>query len=33
MFSQKDIKQIEERGATLRQVREQIEQFRTGFPG
>ena len=32
MFSQKDIKQIEERGATLRQVREQIEQFRTGFP-
>ena len=32
MLSQKDIKQIEERGATLRQVKLQIEQFKTGFP-
>ena len=32
MFSQKDIKQIEERGASLQQVKVQIEQFRNGFP-
>ena len=32
MFTPKDIQQIEERGATLRQVKEQIEQFRNGFP-
>jgi len=32
MFTPKDIQQIEERGATLRQVKEQIEQFKHGFP-
>ena len=32
MLNQKDIQQIEERGATVRQVKQQVEQFRTGFP-
>ena len=32
MFNQKDTQQIEERGATLRQVKDQIEQFKNGFP-
>jgi len=32
MFSQKDIQQIEERGASLRQVKEQVEHFKSGFP-
>ncbi len=32
MFSQKDIQQIEARGASLRQVKEQIEHFKSGFP-
>ena len=32
MFNQKDIQQIEERGASLRQVKDQIEQFKNGFP-
>jgi len=32
MFNQQDIQQIEDRGATLRQVRQQIEQFKNGFP-
>ena len=32
MFTPKDIQQIEERGATQRQIKEQIEQFRNGFP-
>ena len=32
MFTHKDIRQIEERGATLRQVKQQIEHFKSGFP-
>ena len=32
MFNQQDIQQIEDRGATLRQVKQQIEQFKNGFP-
>ena len=32
MFTQKDIQQIEARGATLYQVKEQIEHFKNGFP-
>ena len=32
MFTPKDIQQIEERGATVRQVKDQIEQFKNGFP-
>ncbi len=32
MLSPKDIKQIEERGASLQQVKVQIEQFKNGFP-
>ena len=32
MFSPKDNQQIEERGASLRQVKEQIEHFKNGFP-
>ena len=32
MLNQKDILQIEERGATVAGVKEQIEHFRTGFP-
>ena len=32
MFTPKDIQQIEERGATQRQIKEQIEQFKNGFP-
>ena len=32
MFSQKDTQQIEARGASLRQVKEQIEHFKSGFP-
>ncbi len=32
MFNQKDTQQIEERGATLRQVKEQIDHFKNGFP-
>ena len=32
MFSQKDTQQIEGRGASLRQVKQQIEHFKTGFP-
>ena len=32
MFNQKDTQQIESRGASLRQVKEQLEHFRTGFP-
>ena len=32
MFSQKDTQQIEERGASLRQVKEQIDHFKNGFP-
>ena len=32
MFSPKDNQQILERGATLRQVKAQVEQFKSGFP-
>ncbi len=32
MFSEKDKKQIEERGSDLAEVKNQIEQFRRGFP-
>ena len=32
MFSQKDINQIQQRGATVRAVEEQIEHFKKGFP-
>ena len=32
MFNQKDIQQIEARGASLAQVKEQIEHFKNGFP-
>ncbi len=32
MFNQKDISQIEERGASLRQVKDQVEHFKSGFP-
>ena len=32
MFNQKDTQQIEERGASLRQVKQQIEYFKSGFP-
>ena len=32
MFNQKDIHQIEERGADLRQVKDQIDHFKNGFP-
>ncbi len=32
MFNQKDTQQIEGRGASMRQVKEQLEHFRTGFP-
>ncbi len=32
MFTQKDIQQIESRGASLREVKQQVEQFRNGFP-
>ena len=32
MFSPKDIQQIEERGATLKQVKQQVEDFKNGFP-
>ena len=32
MFSQKDVHQIEERGTSLIQVKEQIEHFKSGFP-
>ena len=32
MFNPKDIQQIEERGATLRQVKQQVEDFKNGFP-
>ena len=32
MFNQKDIRQIEERGASVRQVKEQIDHFKSGFP-
>ena len=32
MFSQKDINQIQQRGATVRNVEEQIEHFKKGFP-
>ena len=32
MFNQKDIQQIEERGASVRQVKQQIEHFKSGFP-
>ena len=32
MFNQKDTQQIESRGASVRQVKEQLEHFRTGFP-
>ena len=32
MFTQKDTQQIEDRGASLRQVKEQIEHFKSGFP-
>ena len=32
MFSQKDINQIEQRGATVAGVEEQIEHFKKGFP-
>ena len=32
MFSQQDICQIEKRGASLRQVKEQIDHFKSGFP-
>ena len=32
MLNQKDIRQIEERGASVAEVKEQIEHFRNGFP-
>ena len=32
MFSQKDIQQIQERGASIAQVEEQIQHFKNGFP-
>ncbi len=32
MFSKEDIRQIEERGASLSQIGEQIDRFRKGFP-
>lgn len=32
MFNQSDIQQIEERGSSLHQVKQQIEHFKTGFP-
>ena len=32
MFNQKDIQQIEERGAGVRQVKQQVEYFKSGFP-
>ena len=32
MFTAKDIRQIEERGATLRQIEEQVGHFKEGFP-
>ncbi|MBR5018277.1 MAG: DUF4301 family protein [Bacteroidales bacterium] len=32
MFSEKDIRQIETRGADLQQIEEQIEHFKKGFP-
>jgi hypothetical protein len=32
MFNQKDTQQIESRGASVRQVKDQLEHFRTGFP-
>ena len=32
MFTQKDIRQIEERGADLSQIQQQIEHFKKGFP-
>ena len=32
MFNQKDTQQIEERGASLRQVKQQVEYFKSGFP-
>ena len=32
MFSQKDITQIQERGSSVRNVEEQIDHFRKGFP-
>ena len=32
MFTPKDIRQIEERGATLKQIEEQIAHFKQGFP-
>ena len=32
MFNQKDTQQIEARGATVRQVKQQIEHFKSGFP-
>ena len=32
MFSEKDIRQIQARGADLQQIEEQIEHFRKGFP-
>ena len=32
MFTEKDIRQIEERGSSVQTVKGQIEQFRKGFP-
>ena len=32
MFTQKDIEQIEGRGASVRQIKAQVEQFKSGFP-
>ena len=32
MLNQKDIRQIEERGASVKEVKDQIEHFRNGFP-
>jgi hypothetical protein len=32
MFSQKDLAQIKQKGMTLKQIEQQIENFRTGFP-
>ena len=32
MFTQKDIRQIEERGSTVKQVERQVASFRKGFP-
>ena len=32
MLNQKDIRQIEERGASVKEVKEQIEHFKNGFP-